>query len=193
MKPIYFKALILVAPWIMSGCGRTEKTVSPEKRPNILIAMGDDISYPHMGAYGTSWVRTPGFDRVASDGLLFNNAYTPNGKSSPSRACFLTGRYSWQLEAACNHVPYFPAKFKSFMEALGENGYYTGYTAKGWAPGVAVDSTGRQRNLTGTAFNSKTLVPPYGWNIGYRLCSQLLRLPRFEKGGQPFLLLVRIA
>ena len=74
--------------------------------------MGDDISFPHMSAYGTNWVKTPGFDMVAENGILFNNAYTPNAKSSPSRACFLTGRNSWQLEEAANHVPYFPANLQ---------------------------------------------------------------------------------
>jgi N-sulfoglucosamine sulfohydrolase len=159
MKPQVIKSLILITPLILSDCGRTDKGSNDSKRPNILIAMADDISYPHMGAYGTTWVKTPGFDRVAQQGILFSNAYTPNAKSSPSRACFLTGRYSWQLDEACNHVPYFPSKFKTFIEALGQNGYYTGYTAKGWAPGVAVDSTGNPRLMTGTAFNSKTLDP----------------------------------
>ena len=45
------------------------------------------------------------------------------------------------------------------MESLDEHGYYTGYTAKGWAPGVALDSTGKPRELTGKAFNSKKIVP----------------------------------
>jgi N-sulfoglucosamine sulfohydrolase len=160
MKPICIKTLILITPWILSDCGRTDKGTGTDKRPNILIVMGDDISFPHMGAYGTTWIKTPGFDRVAANGILFGNAYTPNAKSSPSRACFLTGRYSWQLEEACNHVPFFPLKFKTFMEALDQNGYYTGYTAKGWAPGVANDSTGKPRLMTGSAFNSKTLDPP---------------------------------
>jgi arylsulfatase A-like enzyme len=122
--------------------------------------MGDDISWPHMGAYGTSWIKTPGFDMVAKNGILFCNAYTPNAKSSPSRACFLTGRNSWQLEEAANHNPYFPVKFKSFIETLSEKGYFTGYTAKGWAPGVALDSTGKPRELTGKAFNRKKQIPP---------------------------------
>ncbi|MGB4292406.1 MAG: sulfatase-like hydrolase/transferase, partial [Bacteroidales bacterium] len=131
MKPIHIGTLILVSPLLLPGCtGGHEKKILSSK-PNILIAMGDDISYPHMGAYGTSWIKTPGFDRVAKDGLLFYNAYTPNSKSSASRACFITGRNSWQLEEAANHVPYFPEKFKSFIEVLGENGYFTGYTAKG--------------------------------------------------------------
>jgi arylsulfatase A-like enzyme len=124
-------------------------------RPNILIAIGDDISFPHMGAYGCTWVKTPGFDRVARDGILFRNAYTPNAKSSPSRACLLTGRNSWQLDEAANHVPFFPARFTTFIESLGDHGYTAGYTAKGWAPGTALDSAGNPRELTGRAFNVK--------------------------------------
>ena len=160
MNQVYLKALILITPLIFSKCNRISKESSSPKAPNILIAMGDDISFPHMGAYGTKWVKTPGFDRVASHGILFNNAYTPNAKSSPSRACFLTGRNSWQLEEAANHIPYFPPKFKTFIESLDEHGYYSGYTAKGWAPGTALDSTGIPRQLTGKAFNSKKTIPP---------------------------------
>jgi arylsulfatase A-like enzyme len=115
-----------------------------------------------MGAYGCTWVKTPGFDRVSRDGILFMNAYTPNSKSSPSRACLLTGRNSWQLEEAANHVPYFPARFSTFVEALGENGYSTGYTGKGWAPGVAADSLGNPREMTGRAFNERKISPPSG-------------------------------
>ncbi|HPC97811.1 MAG TPA: sulfatase [Bacteroidales bacterium] len=161
MKTVYKGLLLIAVPCMIPAC-KSDNGNGAGKRPNILIAMGDDISFPHMSAYGTGWVKTPGFDMVARNGILFYNAYTPNAKSSPSRACFLTGRNSWQLEEAANHVPYFPQKFKSFIETLGENGYFTGYTAKGWAPGTAVDSTGKPRYLTGKAFNSKRLNPPAG-------------------------------
>ena len=154
------KTIIFIMPLTLLACNRTSPDQPDYVQPNILIAMGDDISFPHMGAYGTKWVKTPGFDRVAENGLLFNNFYTPNAKSSPSRACFLTGRNSWQLEAAANHVPYFPARFKSFIETLKENGYFTGFTAKGWAPGMALDSSGYQRELTGKPYNLKRLKPP---------------------------------
>jgi len=160
MKTLYVKATIIFAPWLLANCNRASQDKPANDRPNILIVMGDDISYPHMGAYGTKWIKTPGFDRVADDGILFRNAYTPNAKSAPSRACFLTGLNSWQLQEAGNHVPFFPSKFKSFIESLGENGYYTGYTAKGWAPGVANDSLGNPRLLTGKEFSSKRLTPP---------------------------------
>ncbi|WKN30084.1 sulfatase [Porifericola rhodea] len=131
-----------------------------DTRPNILFAIADDVSFPHMSAYGTSWVNTPAFDRVAENGLLFMRAYTPNAKCSPSRSCILTGRNSWQLEEAANHVPYFPSKFTTFMESLAANGYFTGHTAKGWAPGKPGERQGKTRELTGPAFNEHTTTPP---------------------------------
>ncbi|MEO8493664.1 MAG: sulfatase [Planctomycetota bacterium] len=130
------------------------------ERPNILFCIADDASYPHMGAYGTDWVKTPGFDRVAKEGLLFTHAYTPNAKCAPSRACILTGRNTWQLKEACNHIPYFPPEFKTYAEALGEHGYFVGKTAKGWAPGIANDADGKPRQLTGQSFDKRRAVPP---------------------------------
>lgn len=128
--------------------------------PNILFAIADDWSYPHAGAYGCKWVQTPAFDRVAREGLLFSNAYTPNAKCAPSRACVLTGRNSWQLKAACNHMAYFPLEFGTFPEALERAGYFVGMTGKGWAPGKALDARGAPRALTGRAFDFRTASPP---------------------------------
>ncbi|MEW4527261.1 sulfatase [Maioricimonas sp. JC845] len=129
-------------------------------RPNILFCIADDASQPHFGAYGCNWVNTPAFDRVAREGLLFTNAWTPNAKCAPSRACILTGRNTWQLEEACNHQPFFPQKFRSYVEALTDHGYFTGRTAKGWAPGIANDENGKPRHLAGRPFNQKKTTPP---------------------------------
>jgi len=129
-------------------------------RPNILFAIADDWSFAHAGAYGAIWVRTPAFDRVAREGLLFTRAYTPNAKCAPSRAILLTGRQSWQLEEAANHVPFFPPKFKTWVEALAEHGYVTGMTGKGWGPGVANDAQGRPRQMTGRPFNRQKSEAP---------------------------------
>ncbi len=147
---------IFPALMLLSSC--VEKT-SEFRPPNILFAIADDASFPHMGAYGTTWIKTPAFDRVAQNGILFMKAYTPNAKCAPSRACILTGRNSWQLEQACNHWPYFPEKFKTFAEALPEAGYQVGYTAKGWAPGIA-KINGQPRNLIGPSYNEKKTTPP---------------------------------
>ena len=127
------------------------------KSVNILFCIADDAG--HMSAYGTPWVHTPAFDRIAREGILFQNAYTCNAKSAPSRAAMITGRNSWQLEEACNHWALFPSEFKSYPEALAEHGYYVGCTGKGWGPGIATDAQGKKRNLTGTPWNGKKAKP----------------------------------
>lgn len=129
-------------------------------RPNILLCIADDVSSPHLGAYGCRWVKTPGFDRVAREGILFSNCYTPNAKCAPSRACLLTGRNSWQLKEAANHVCFFPPEFKTYAEALAEHGYFIGKTTKGWGPGVANDADGKPRDMAGRPFDRRKLQPP---------------------------------
>ncbi len=136
--------------------GAAERTTRP---PNLLFALADDWGL-HAGAYGTKWVRTPHFDRVARDGILFNQVYTPNAKCAPSRAAILTGRNSWQLKEAANHLCYFPPEFKGWGEALAENGWTVGHTTKGWGPGVAKDAKGKPRQMTGQAFNERRAKPP---------------------------------
>ena len=91
-------------------------------RPNILFAIADDWGFGHAGAYGCKWVKTPAFDRVAREGILFTRAFTPNAKCAPSRAIILTGRYSWQLEEAANQQNIYPSKFGSYVEVLAANG-----------------------------------------------------------------------
>ena len=146
--------LVLAALFLVA-----QSNAAQPKRPNILFAIADDWGL-HAGAYGTPWVKTPAFDRVAREGLLFKNAYTPVAKCAPSRAILLTGRHAWQLEDAGNHMPYFPAKFKSWPEVLTEKGWFMGITGKGWGPGVANDANGKPREITGRPFNRRTTQPP---------------------------------
>ena len=129
-----------------------------ETKPNILLVVLDDAS-PHMSAYGVDWVNTPGFDRIAKNGILFTNAYTPNAKCAPSRASLITGRNSWQLEETANHVNNFPLKFKTFPEVLRENGYNTGKTGKGWGPGDPGQIDGKKRLLIGQSYSEIKMKP----------------------------------
>ena len=136
------------------GCRNTA-----DAPPNILICIADDASHPHAGR-NCSWIQTPAFDRIAEEGIYYSNAFTPNAKCAPSRACLLTGRNPWQLRAAANMWCYFPSEFKTFMEALEENGYHVGYTGKGWGPGEAGMLEGKPRELTGRAWNHQRTPPP---------------------------------
>jgi len=157
-----FLACFLLVGLFACGENKSASATSSgtDSRPNILFAIADDASWKHFGAYGCDWVKSPAFDRVAAEGLLFNNAYVPNAKCSPSRSCILTGRNSWQLEEAVNHLPFFPEKFVTYAEALDSNGYFVGATGKGWAPGEPGTHKGRARELVGRKFDAFELKPP---------------------------------
>lgn len=129
-----------------------------QEKPNLLVIIFDDAGLD-MSAYGSTYVKTPGFDAIAKEGVLFNRAYTPNAKCAPSRASIITGRNSWQLDAAANHVIYFPSKFKTYQEVLLEHGYTTGHTQKGYGPALTLREDGTQREVVGPAYNEKTLQP----------------------------------
>jgi arylsulfatase A-like enzyme len=163
--------------------GRVEAV---EKRPNILFALADDISFPHMSVYGCKWVSTPAFDRVAKNGILFQNAYTPNAKSAPSRSCILTGRNSWQLEAAANHMCFFPADYKVVTEVLAENGYHVGYTGKGWVPGIAQNANGNNRELLIKAYRTNKLQAPTSEISNEDYARDFESFLTQKKGDQPF-------
>src|SRR5437762_4485072 len=120
---VTMKALVTLVIGASVLCGGATRAAEAAAKPHILFCIADDAS-PHFGAYGCTWVKTPNIDRVAAAGVVFDNAYTPTAKCAPSRAAIMTGRYPWQLEAAANHQPFFPAKFKSFTEALSETGVY---------------------------------------------------------------------
>lgn len=108
-------------------------TRADAKRPNILFAIADDMS--HASCYGYAFLDTPNFDRIAKEGIRFDRAYTPSSKCAPSRSVIITGRNPWQLEDAANHQPYFPKKFKSVVEALGEHGLLYWFHGKGLGTG----------------------------------------------------------
>jgi uncharacterized sulfatase len=128
--------------------------------PNILFAISDDQSWPHTGAYGCEFVKTPAFDRVATEGVLFNNVFASAPQCSPNRASILTGRHIWQNEEAGTHASLFPRKLQVFTDDLENAGYTIGYTGKPWGPGDWQRS-GWERNPAGPAYNDiKCNEPP---------------------------------
>ena len=122
--------------WVSLSLSLVAPSLANE-RPNILFIIADDASFEHFGVNGCTWVNTPNIDSLAKAGINFTSAYTPNPKCGPSRSVLITGQNPWQLGAAVNHNAILDAKFKSYSEALGDNGYNVGFTGKGWRPGVA--------------------------------------------------------
>ncbi|MDX1946557.1 MAG: sulfatase [Pirellulaceae bacterium] len=128
-------------------------------RPNILLAIADDWCYPHASAYDCKFVRTPAFDRVAREGVLFQNAFTATPGCSPSRAALLTGQHSWRLREAGTHASSFPRDLPVYPQILEQAGYFVGYSGKAWGPGNFKIS-GWERNPAGTDFSVKLDNPP---------------------------------
>jgi arylsulfatase A-like enzyme len=127
-------------------------------RPNILLAIADDLGWPHTGAYGCRFVNTPAFDRVAVEGVLFENAFCPAPQCSPSRAGLLTGLNMWQLEEGSVLWGLLPAKYDCYPDLLEEQGYFVGLTGKGWGPGNVPES-GRPHNPAGRSYDARKCQP----------------------------------
>ncbi len=122
-----------------------------EQRPNVLFTIADDWGWFHAGAYGDPVVKTPTFDRLAREGVLFNHAYVSSPSCTPSRGAILTGQWHWRLEGAANLHSVFPDKFATYPELLTEAGYETGTTGKNWGPGKPATPG---RPLAGKPFKS---------------------------------------
>jgi uncharacterized sulfatase len=153
--------------------------------PNILLAISDDQSWIHAGAYGCPGLTTPAFDRVARDGVLFNNAFCASPMCTVSRSCLLTGRNPWELREAGTHWSLFPRDLVVYPFLLRDVGYAIGFTGKGWSPGEWRLS-GWPCNPAGPEFNEKRCKPPAKeiHNIDYAANFELL-LDQRERG-QPF-------
>jgi uncharacterized sulfatase len=130
-----------------------------QQRPNIVFVISDDQSYPHASAYGTEFVNTPAFDRIANEGILFHSAFVSTPSCSPSRASVLTGQDFYRLkETSMNHTIW-PESLTTYPDVLKTHGYAVGYTGKGWGPGNW-EVAGRDYNPAGPSFNEKRLTPP---------------------------------
>ena len=145
---------ILVLTTVWSG-GCTSGAAPEPERPNILLAVADDWGWPHAGAHADPVVKTPTFDRLAREGILFDHAYVSSPSCTSSRAALLTGQLHWRLEESANLWSTLQAKFPVYPELLEKAGYFVGYQGKGWGPG-RIEPGGRTRNPAGKQFKSFT-------------------------------------
>ena len=107
-------------------------------RPNVLVFLADDWSYPHATHLGDATVRTPNFDRLAREGaVVFERAFVSSPSCTPSRAAILTGRHAVALGPGANLYGPLDTAYANYVTLLARAGYHVGMTRKGWGPGVA--------------------------------------------------------
>ena len=101
-----------------------------DSRPNILFCISDDQSWLHTGAMGDPVVKTPAFDRIAREGILFTHAFCDAPSCGPSRSAILTGQHIWRLEEAGNIHSRLPDKFATLSVSLNRRVTWLAPTAK---------------------------------------------------------------
>ena len=109
-----------------------------EKKPNIILILTDDQGWADVGFNGAIDITTPNLDRLAKEGVIFNNGYVSHPYCSPSRVGILTGRYQARSGHDCNppntkvneEAVGIPQSEKMISEALKKRNYHTGAIGK---------------------------------------------------------------
>jgi uncharacterized sulfatase len=138
----FFLIFVTGITFVFSSCNNEKKKIQP---PNIVFVLADDMGCAQIGCYGSNFYQTPNIDRLASEGILFTNAYAAAAVCSPTRASILTGKYPARLHltdfiAGNNRENYplnqpewqkfLPLEEVTFAEILKKNGYRTAHFGK---------------------------------------------------------------
>ncbi len=109
--------------------GSSPKRQAGPKKPNILFVFADQLRYSALGSSGNRVVRTPNFDRLAAEGLVFENAFANHPLCSPYRANLLTGKYGFANGVPDNEYVLWDNQV-TLAQALKGAGYRTAFVGK---------------------------------------------------------------
>lgn len=133
---------------LMGLCGSVPLIAAESKRPNILFAFADDwgryaSAYAKLDGPGTinDVVRTPNFDRIAAEGVLFRHAFVSAPSCTPCRSALLSGQHFWRTgRGAILRGAVWDGSQPAYPLLLRESGYHIGETYKVWSPGTPGDA-----------------------------------------------------
>jgi len=152
----YFKSTILsliTLFLIINSCSEPK----PERKPNIIYILADDLGYAELGSYGQQLIETPNLDALAAGGMRFTQHYAGAPVCAPSRCVLLTGQHTghsyirgndewasrgdvWDFAKAVEDPNLegqrpIPANIPTIGNILQEAGYKTGLVGK-WGLGA---------------------------------------------------------
>jgi N-sulfoglucosamine sulfohydrolase len=163
--------------WLSLGLLAGVSVFSAE-RPNVVVITTDDMGV-QIGAYGDPQARTPSIDKLASEGVLFENAFCSQSSCSPCRSSIITGLYPHQNgQIGLEQFGYTMHRgIPTFFTYLKNAGYYTGWFGKVHvAPGDEMEASWDEHPF-GASFTTK-VEKMAGWAEGFIA----------DAGERPFLL-----
>lgn len=166
----------LVALLLLSTLSRPAAAAeAPQRPPNIVFFLADDLGYGDLGSYGQQRIKTPNLDRLAAEGMRLTQHYSGNAVCAPSRCVLMTGRHPGHAFIRDNRsvgpegqYP-IPAETVTLAKLLQQRGYATGAFGKwGLGPPASAGDPLRQGFDRFFGYNCQAVAhnhyPAYLWN-----------------------------
>lgn len=135
MIKLFYNAFISITSIFLlilfvSSCNQSKNEIEANEPPNFLWIVSEDNS-PFFGCYGDEFATTPTFDKLASEGILYENAFANAPVCAPARSTIITGMYPPSMGTQNMRSRYpTPESIKFFPQYLREAGYYCTNNAK---------------------------------------------------------------
>jgi len=138
MKSIKVLGLLLLAGMLFPSC-KERVAKESNQATNIIMVMADDLGWGDVGFNGNKIIKTPGLDKLASSGVIFDRFYSAAPVCSPTRGSFLTGRHPFRYGIYFANRGFMKDQEITLAEELKKLGYKTGHFGK-WHLGAISDS-----------------------------------------------------
>ncbi len=147
-KNLFGIVLILFSGFFIISCNSilNKKII----QPNIIIIYTDDLGYGDVSAYKKGTLNTPNIDKLANEGIRFNNGYSSSATCSPSRYALLTGTYPWRNPRAkiiTGGSLIIDTTEMTIPKILKTQGYHTGIVGK-WHLGLGSGKINYNSNIS---------------------------------------------
>jgi len=184
--------LALIFALSFAGCARSSE---PERPPNVVVILVDDLRWDDIGIAGHPFVQTPAIDKLAREGSRFLNAFATTPLCSPSRAAILTGQYVHTNGIIDNTARDSAShRLSTFAVPLMAAGYETGFFGKwhmgnddtrrpGWTHWVAMKGQGEAINPNLNIDGERLVAQGYVTDVLTDYTVNFMRRSR----GKPFL------
>ncbi len=166
----------------VTGCQSPVTSRAPQRKPNFVFFLIDDMGWRDLGCFGSLFYETPNIDRLARQAMRFTDAYAACPVCSPTRASIMSGKYPARIGLTNfiagrksgkllppDYLLHLPLEETTFAEALQGTGYATGFFGK-WHLGdtpYLPDNQGFGTNVAGDNHGAPpSYFSPYGKKVG---------------------------